>query len=223
MSLRLGVSVEGQTEELFVKRLLAPHLAAFGVFATPVILATSRSASGKKAKGGGVNIDRVTQELRRLMGGYPDGMVTSLYDFYAFGGREPGETVEQLETRIAEKLGSPRNFISYVQLHEFEALLLSDAATVADYFGAEELRQEVANAVGAGSPEQVNDGAQTAPSKRLERWTSRCAPGLPRYSSATKTTHAPQLAARLTLPVIRAACPRFHAWLTRLENLSDSR
>ncbi len=50
MSIRLGISVEGQTEERFVKDLLAPHLTTFDVFATPVIVTTSRSASGKKQR-----------------------------------------------------------------------------------------------------------------------------------------------------------------------------
>ena len=217
--LRLGVSVEGQTEEQFVKKLLAPHLAELGVFAMPVIVSTSRSASSQKAKGGGINVDRVVNELRCLLGSFHDGFVTTLYDFYAFGGRMAAETVGQLETRIAEKLGFPANFISYIQLHEFEALLLSDAAIVSDYFNADELQKEIARAVGGGSPEQVNNGPETAPSKRLDRWTSRYAPRR-RYWSGTKTTHGPLLAARLTLPVIRAACPRFNAWLTRLESLS---
>lgn len=219
MSIRLGISVEGQTEEQFVKTLLAPHLAAFNVFATPVIVSTSRSASGKKSKGGGINMDRVTNELSRLLSGYPDGFVTSLYDFYAFGGRQPGETVDQLETRMAQILGVPRNFIGYVQLHEFEGLLLSAPAIAATYFKAEKLCDEISKAVGQGSPEQVNDGYETAPSKRLERWTFEHSPGPLRYSRATKTIHGPQLAAQLTLPVIRAACPRFDAWLSRLERI----
>ena len=221
MSVRLGVSVEGQTEERFIKDLLAPHLAGFGVHTVPVIVATSRGASGKKSKGGGINFNRVTNELRRLLRGYSDGFVTTLYDFYGFGDKSENETVAQLERRIARALGSPRNLISYVQLHEFEGLLLSDAATVADYFQAGDLQQLVSAAVGrAGSPENVNDDPTTAPSKRLEDWTYKHAPLVYRYSKSTKTLHGPQLAVRLTLPVIRGACPRFHAWLTRLENLS---
>jgi Domain of unknown function (DUF4276) len=141
LNVRLGISVEGQTEERFVKDLLAPHLAGFGVHATPMIVATSRSAGGRKAKGGGINMDRIAGELGRLLQGYRDGFVTSLYDFYGFEDRPRGTGVEDLEARIAARLGAPRNLIPYVQLHEFEGLLLSDPATVADYFQAPELEE----------------------------------------------------------------------------------
>jgi len=220
MSVRLGISVEGQTEERFVKDLLASHLAAFGVFAEPVIVSTSRSASGKKAKGGSINIDRAANELKRLLPNYQ--AVTSFYDFYGFESKLSQETVEQLETRIAASLGAPPKLIPYVQRYEFEALLLSHAPIVASYFNATQLAQVIAAVVAsAGSPENVNDSSATAPSKRMENWTRDYAPPSQRYSKATKTLHGPQLAKRLTLPVIRAACPRFNAWLTRLERLPN--
>ena len=220
MSVRLGISVEGQTEERFVNDLLAPHLAHFGVHATPVVVATSRTASGQKAKGGGINIDRVASELRRLLRGYPDGSVTSLYDFYGFADKRVGETVERLEARIASALDTPRNLIAYVQIYEFEGLLLSDAAIVAGYFEVPEMEPLIRSVVSlAGSPEAVNEGLSTAPSKRLEAWT-RQAGSKRLYANATKTLHGPLLAARLSLPVIRAACPRFAAWLSRLEALA---
>ncbi len=65
----------------------------------------------------------------------------------------------------------------------------------------------------------MNDGVSTAPSKRLEQWTLRHAPILQRFSKDTKVRHGPALAKQLTLPVIRAACPAFGAWLSRLERL----
>jgi hypothetical protein len=222
VSVRLGISVEGQTEERFVKDLLTPHLFQFGVHATPVIVATSRSAGGTKAKGGGINIDRVAGELRRLLRGHPDGYVTSLYDFYGFAGKRPSETVERLEYRIASTLNTPHNLIAYVQLHEFEGLLLSNAAIAASYFEAPAIARLIEDAVGqAGSPEAVNEGPSTSPSKRLEAWTRQH--GTRRfYSKATKTLHGPALAVRLTLPLIRNACPRFAAWLARLEALATN-
>jgi Domain of unknown function (DUF4276) len=219
VTLRLGISVEGQTEERFVKDLLAPHLAMHNIAAIPIIVATSRSASGKKSKGGGINLDRIAGELRRLLGGFRGGLVTSFYDFYGFEDKQPSETVDALEARIAKRLGKPPNLIPYVQLHEYEALLLSDAATIAAYFQAPALEESVRKVVTkAGNPELVNDDPATAPSKRLDAWTEAHAPKM-RYSNDTKTRHGPMLATRLTLPVIRAACPRFGAWLGRLEAL----
>jgi hypothetical protein len=43
--------------------------------------------------------------------------------------------VDHLEARIAASLDMPRNLIAYVQIHEFEGLLLSDVAIIAAYFG----------------------------------------------------------------------------------------
>ena len=126
-----------------------------------------------------------------------------------------------LEKRIAARLGTPENSIPYVQQYEFEGLLLSDSEVVAAYFQAPALAVAVSKAVAAaGGPELVNDNPLTAPSKRLEDWTEAHAPTILRYRKATKTRHGPQLAARLTLPVIRAACPRFDGWVRKLEALS---
>ena len=33
---RIGISVEGQTEEIFVKKVLAPYLAQKNLFMTPI-------------------------------------------------------------------------------------------------------------------------------------------------------------------------------------------
>jgi hypothetical protein len=131
-----------------------------------------------------------------------------------------GKTVELLETRIAASLDTPRNLIAYVQLYEFEGLLLSDAAITAAYFDAPAMEPLIRLAVSsAGSPEAVNQGITTAPSKRLEAWTRQHGSMSLFYSKGTKTLHGPRLAARLTLPVIRAACHRFSRWLSKLEAL----
>jgi hypothetical protein len=63
----------------------------------------------------------------------------------------------------------------------------------------------------------------TAPSKRLESWTLAHAHEVLRYRKSTKIRHRPVLAVRLTLSVIRAACPRFDAWVGRLEALGSAR
>jgi hypothetical protein len=224
MTVRLGISVEGQTEERFVKDVLAPHLWEFDVFAEPKIVATGWTADGRRAKGGGINVGRVTKELGILLPSFRDGYVTSLYDLYGFEDRNPGESADALQLRLARELGAPRNLITYIQRHEFEALLLADPAVAATYFLAPKMekpmRQEIA---AAGSAEDVNDGSETAPSKRLERWTVEHAPPLMRFSDRTKVRHGAVLSALLTIPVIRAACPRFNDWLTRLEGLGGSR
>ena len=64
-----------------------------------------------------------------------------------------------------------------------------------------------------GSPELIDDGPQTAPSKRI-------AAEFPDYEDA-KTRVGPQAAARIGLTQIRSQCPHFDAWLERLEKLGS--
>ncbi|WP_298331055.1 DUF4276 family protein [Asticcacaulis sp.] len=217
---RLGISVEGQTEERFVKDVLAPHLAGFDVFAEAKIVATGWTANGARAKGGGINLGRISRELKTLLPSFRQGYVTSLYDLYGFEDRLSGETAAALESRIAQATGAPPNLIPYIQQYEFETLLLACPTTAADYFQAPGLAATIKNAVAsAGGAEQVNDGRTTAPSKRLESWTAAQAPALMRFSKKTKVRHGATLCERITLATIRTACPRFDGWLKRLEAL----
>ena len=61
------------------------------------------------------------------------------------------------------------------------------------------------------SPELINDGEQTAPSKRI-------IDALPDYEYA-KAIVGPQVAELIGLDVIRGKCAHFSAWLSRLEQL----
>ncbi|MGP9820182.1 DUF4276 family protein [Salinarimonas sp. NSM] len=215
---RLAVHVEGQTEERFVKDVLAPHLEALGILPQPVLITTGRNADGSRARGGGVNLDRVRGQLRQLLAGFPDGHVTTFYDLYACGGRAAGESAEALEARIHEALGAPPNLIPYVQRHEFEALLLSAPDVLAAHFAQPGLVRTIGRALAPlGGPEDLNDGPATAPSKRLADWTRDLAE---RYEPRTKLRHAPPICARIGLEPMRAACPRFDAWIARLERLA---
>ena len=62
----------------------------------------------------------------------------------------------------------------------------------------------------AQTPEHINDGPETHPSKQL-------APLRPRYR---KTLHGPSAIARVGLSRVRSECPHFGAWLSRIERVS---
>ena len=100
--------------------------------------------------------------------------------------------------------------------YEFEALLFSAPPVLARYLANKPLGAAMATTVVAcGGAEQVNDGPQTAPSKRLNNLFYEHLNQ--RYD---KTFHGPLLAMEISLPAIRTACPRFHAWLSQLEQLA---
>lgn len=65
--------------------------------------------------------------------------------------------------------------------------------------------------IGDRNPEDINDGVDTAPSRRL---TSL----VPSYR---KPLHGPMAIAALGLPALREACPRFDGWVRLLESLAE--
>ena len=149
--IRLAVVVEGQTEEDFVNRVLAPHLRTHGVEPTPSLI-------GKGNGGGGnVTVGRLASEMTRWFWSH-SRVFGELLD------RPPG---------LIEKLKAIRS--------KFE------------------------------TPEDINDGCTTHPSKRIEDL-------MPTYQ---KRVNGPFLADRMGLHAIRAECPRFNQWVERLESLDQ--
>ena len=63
------------------------------------------------------------------------------------------------------------------------------------------------------SPEMIDDGPHTAPSKRIIEF-------FPRYAG-DKSTAGVQAAVRIGLPNIRSRCLHFDRWVERLERLAD--
>ena len=65
--------------------------------------------------------------------------------------------------------------------------------------------------VSTTAPEGINDGAATAPSKRL----------LVHVPGFRKTLHGPLATGDTGLVKLREQCPRFDAWVSRLETFSS--
>ena len=210
--IRLAVVAEGQTEEEFVKLLLDPQLRQFGVAATPILLGRARS---RTAGGGDVTVPRLVSDVAHLSNSF--NAVTTLVDLYGFRGKEQRsaeELEEVIRTDVERTTGELRDrLVPYVQRHEFEGLLFSDVSAFAILPDVRpEAVQSLKNIRSAfESPEDINDDRTTAPSKRI-------ADAVPRYR---KRAHGPLIAEKTGLEAIRAACPRFNAWLERLETLQD--
>ncbi|WP_295387665.1 DUF4276 family protein [uncultured Thiodictyon sp.] len=103
-------------------------------------------------------------------------------------------------------------FLAYIQPYEFEALLFSGIARVAEvesqWHGQLGLLRQARN--DAKSPEHINDGPTTHPSAGLAALRH------PRYQ---KTLHGSQIAGRIGLEQMRTECSHFAAWLTRIGSL----
>jgi hypothetical protein len=210
------IIVEGQTEEEFVNNSLAHHLKGKGIVNTvPILLATSPGFYG-----GDLTFARYRLNANNLLMSDPGGIVTSLIDYYRLRTDFPGHAtslgiadrsarMDYLESQISGVITSDR-FLPYIQLHEFEGLLFSDIRGF-NYISkiSTSNRAQIQYIVNSHpNPEMINDGPTTAPSVRLKSL-------IPRYK---KTLHGPIIALENGMAPLLAKCPRFAAWIAKIEH-----
>lgn len=225
MSARVLILAEGATEVEFVEKVLALHLMERGV----VVAAEQLRKPGHK--GGFTSYARLRSQVLDRLAGDRAQYVTTMVDLYgplAAGGfpgfttdppppREPYARVAWLERAFLDdlraELDDARRFIPYLQLHEFEALVLARPRHL-DWMYVED-RHEAAIAsleamvAGYASPELINEGRETAPSKRL-------AAAIPEYD---KTDAAFEVCRKTGVDALMKSCPHFGAWVERLAAL----
>lgn len=178
---------------------------------------TSRDRQGRKHRGGG-RWSHWLRDLKRLLGEH-SGRFTTMFDLYGLPDDFPSlqacssivDTVVRasaLEKAMADIVDDWR-LIPYIQRHEFETLVLSGLQELGDLLEGDDLTGlgELRAAVGAAPPEDINDGRETAPSKRLERF-------VPGYR---KTVHGPLVLEACGVAKLVKRCPRFGEWVARLE------
>ncbi len=225
---RLYFFVEGKTEQTFCHVTLRPHLANKAVFAHKPILVAHGKKKGTIHRGGGRRYVPMRNDIRRILAENrgPDVFFTTMIDLYAIPRDFPGlkdaeklrrscrQRVEKLEENFRKDIDD-RRFIPHIQLHEFETMLFTAPAAFASFYA--ECDEAIAKlediAAAHSSPEDINDGPQTAPSKRIGRW-------LPLYEK-NKPVAGPQIAVQIGLDAIRRKCRHFDAWLTKLESLGS--
>lgn len=217
------IVTEGQSEETFVRSVLAPLLAGSNVFATARCVRTSDMQSG-----GSLSPERVRRFLRNTLRERDDTYVTTLFDLYALKPEMPGVAgsedivdpalkaahIEQAMHRdIVGVAGCrPDRFFGHVQPHEFEALFFSDVTAFCELEPGWASSRKALQAVRDEyeNPEWINNSPQTAPSRRLSILT-------PKYR---KVRHGSLAANHIGLDRIRSECPHFAAWVERLLALS---
>lgn len=216
------VLVEGQTEERVVNECLAPYFLDRGLALTPTLLKTKRVVGGGDMRGGVSNYPRMRGDLVRLLHDHGAACITTVLDYYALPTDVPGMStrpatsprsrVEHVEAALAADVGD-RRFVPHIVLHELEAWIYADAARLEPWmFDDDASIIEAIRDIAArhSSPEDIDDGPQTAPSKRLKA-------AFPAYQ---KTLHGPFALAAIGIDRIRAVCPHFDQWLRTLETLA---
>lgn len=219
MSQTVLVLVEGQTEERFIKDVLAPEFYALDFFFDPRLLITKRVKHGASFKGGVTTYGKFRNDVMRLLGEAKGRIVTTVIDYYGLPNDFPGmstrpnstplQRVLHVEKEIHGDLGAPPNFIPFLALHEFEAWLFSSRDELPNTLTQSHKAVNFAAIRDSfEDPEQINEGPETAPSKRIAQL----------FPGYRKVLHGPVAAKRIGTTTIRAECPHFDAWYCQLEH-----
>lgn len=218
------VFAEGPSDELFLKRVVAPALQQSQIFLKPQTLNTSRDSAG-----GAINFDRLCHNVRNTLRQSGSRYLTTFFDLYALDTTMPGVTgVQQfadpqekarhiedaIHLALVERLDfRPDRLIPYIQPYELEGLFFSNtevlSRVVPGWSAAAASLHQVRQAF--ASPEHINNGFETKPSARLATLLT------PKYR---KTTHAPVIGQHLGLSAITTECAHFAQWVTRLQSLT---
>ena len=225
---RLYLFVEGRTEQAFADTVLRPHLALAGVYMQPAVQIAHARRRGIVHRGGGRRYLPMRDDIVRFtrQENASDVFFSSLIDLYAIAPDFPGLTeaerfranpyqrVEALEGSWAADIPD-RRFIPFLALHEFETYLLVNPEEFDMFYPGEaaQIRRLCQVRDSKTSPELINDGPHTAPSKRIIH-------EFPDYERA-KAAVGPQVAELIGLQAIRDCCPHFDAWMKRLEGLGS--
>jgi uncharacterized protein DUF4276 len=213
------VLVEGQTEERVVNEWLRPYLEERGLVLVPKLVTTKRTIGAAHHKGGVRRYGKVQGDLQRLLGNTGLSVVTTLFDYYALPTDFPGMAdrparraarshVEHVEAAWATEVRD-RRFIPHIVLHELEAWVFADPARLAaEMFNEDEAAVAAITAIARThvTPEDIDDGPATAPSKRLAR-------AFPPYQ---KTSHGVTALKAIGVEGIYRARPHAAAWLDQL-------
>jgi hypothetical protein len=224
--IRLLVTAEGPTERNFVKRILYPHLVRFGVFADARCVLTSRdNRTSREFRGGMTTYQKAKNDIISWLkeDNRQECRFTTMFDLQrlpnsfpgyheALSQADPYHKVALLERSLKEDIGD-RRFIPYIQLHEFEALILSDPQKLDwEYLEHDRpIKDLIAMMQNFENPELVNSNPEQSPSKRILN-------KIPEYD---KVTAGVSVVEKIGLDVLRTKCQHFNEWLCTLEMLGS--
>lgn len=234
MPIRLHVTAEGQTEERFVKEILSPYLGERNVWTdVRCVLTSKNNRLGIEYRGGWRRTSAYTTVKRDICTWMkedrnPDVRFTTMFDLYALPSDFPGYDEAYRESDpycrvsiLEEALSSDINgelddirFVPYIQLHEFEALILADPKQLNwEFLEHDRPIQQLVEMVEkeGGNPELIDDGVNTAPSKRIIA-------EIPEYEGS-KATSGPLVAGKIGMQKLSERCRHFSEWVENLAKL----
>ncbi|NOZ34138.1 MAG: DUF4276 family protein [Chlorobi bacterium] len=218
---RIIIICEGETEQEFCKDVLLPYFISKNIqIQAPLI---------KKSKGGIVKWNVLKKEIETYLKNEPEVFVTLLIDFYGIKNKHKfphwneitkiqnkQNQLTKLEAEMQKDIDNSVNqrFIPYIQLHEFEGLLFCNKNIFDRNFERNEFKDYnylIETIDNFPNPEDINDGKNTAPSKRLERI----------IEGYNKIVFGSMIAEEIGLKTIREKATRFNIWINNLEDITN--
>jgi hypothetical protein len=223
---RLNITAEGQTEMEFAKNTLALYFEPFGVVVQTRCVMTSKNKH-RTYRGGLLDYEKAKKDLLTWMAEEKSGdaFFTTMFDLYALPDNfpkfeeslkinDPYLRVAFLEQALKADIGHYK-FIPYIQLHEFEALLLSNPDLFLLEYPDAQLKVDGLKRIVEqhdNNPEKVNTGRHSAPSKRIIAL-------IPEYEG-NKTTVGATLAGLEGVEVQKKRCKHFAEWINIIEKIN---
>lgn len=214
---RLVIIVEGETEEAFVHQILAPYIWACG-FTTPIQCFKIKHSGGGVSKYSHIEKDILATVHEK------DVVVTTMIDFYGLPTDTPSfkesiscpkpiERVKMIENSILEEITRKTRasivFFPCIQLHEIEALIFSSNKGFYELFEKNEadLKKLDDIILDFPNPEDIDNGPNTAPSKRLKK----------AIRGYDKVLYGIELMKNIGIETILSKCPHFKEWIDILK------
>lgn len=226
--IRVNVVTEGQTEMFFVKRVLNQYFAGDPILDSRCVRTSRDRRTNREYRGGLTTYAQALNDISNWLKSDSDAYVTTMFDYYRLPNDFPQyaecmnctsdlKRVVALERALAEDIYrrlpgvSSERFVPYIQLHEFETLLFTDVTVLKkDYLDDRDISaiDDLYESTKMIPPEDINDGPETAPSKRLLNAIDYRKGELP----------AEWLNA-ITVEKVIEKCPHFAEWINQISQL----
>lgn len=222
------VIVEGQSEQSFLRSVLAPYLGEQACYISAQLIGPTGH------KGGGVSFERFSKDVGNALKQRGDINISSMFDYFRLDNAWPGmdelkrsastgrnldkvflsETLEKYTLNRLKEIFPQYDVASrvlpYFSMHEFEALLFSDITRLSEGLGVQSQRLQEVLDFYSGDPELINTDPSKAPSKVLTYLN-------PRYKKVLQGT---LIATSIGVPEMQNKCTCFNSWITRLLEFS---
>ena len=212
--IRVYIFCEGQAEDTFVREVLSSHFDSLNISIKSIVLKNGSQKGGLSTYG------KVKSQIARICKEHRNSWVTTMIDFYGLPkdfpkavipkGLSSFEKAKITQQSFQADIGQP-NFIANLMVHEFESLLFSEPEAFENWCDDPKVVLNLRK-IGSDfeSPEYINDGYETAPSRRI----------LKLWRQYDKVWHGSLISLDIGLDKIRKECPMFNSWIESLESLA---